>query len=71
VIELSFPADLYSDAALSEAIVAYAGVAECVVERSGDRAVVRVTSTSDADEQLVADELGNYVLGLTIERRGG
>lgn len=70
MIELSLPADLYSEAALEAAIAAFAGVAECVVERNAERALVKVTSTTDADERLVADELGNYVLGLTIERRG-
>ena len=71
MIELSFPVDLYAEAAVVEAIRAYHEVAECELTRSRDRCVVRVSSTTGADEQLLADELGNYALGLTVERHGG
>jgi hypothetical protein len=30
--------------------------------------VLRITSTTSFDEREIADELGNYVLGATIDR---
>ena len=70
MIALSFPAELYSERAIADAAQAFGDVAVCVVEPAADHFVVHVTATTELDEQLLADELGNYVLGRTIERRG-
>jgi hypothetical protein len=70
VIELGFPLDLYSQSAVTDALRAYESVADHALEMRDGRCVVRLTAKGDMDEQLLADELANYVLGLSIERRG-
>jgi hypothetical protein len=69
VTELVFNADLYSGFAVDEAVKAYSGHATMELEERPDAYVVRVTSKGDFDEATIADELGNYALGATIEAR--
>lgn len=68
--ELRFPADLYSGAAVDAALKAYAEHARAELEKTPDAWVVRVEALGDVDERLLADELANFALGATIERRG-
>jgi transaldolase len=69
VIELRLRLELYPVEAVREAARAYAEHAEVEVEERDALTLVRVSALAGADEQTLADELANYVLGLTIERR--
>jgi hypothetical protein len=70
VIELSFRRDLYSGAAVEEALRAFAEHAAIERIESEEAFVLRVRAPEGVDERLLSDELDNYVLGATIERRG-
>jgi hypothetical protein len=70
VIELRFSRDLYAGEAVDAAVKAYAEHARADLTESADAFVVRLEATSDVPEPLIADELSNYALGATIERRG-
>ncbi|GMV14545.1 MAG: hypothetical protein HS104_42380 [Polyangiaceae bacterium] len=70
MIELRFPSDLYSGEAIDQAVKVYAEHARAELEQTPDAYVVRLHALGDASEGLVADELANYALGATIERRG-
>lgn len=66
--ELRFVKSLYNEAAVDEAVSAYArfGTIERVDE--GERWVVRVTARDEARERRLANELANHALGRTIEQ---
>lgn len=66
--ELRFHRDLYDGPALDEAAKVYEPYASLSLVEEPSYWLVRVEG-DDAD--LVARELANYALGLTIERRGG
>lgn len=71
--ELRFHEELYDGFAIDEAVKAYAEYATAELAREGAAYVVRITAlplaTDDGiDEATLAAELGNYALGLTIER---
>jgi hypothetical protein len=68
VIEKSFHAELYDGAAVADATATYGDWGSFQVERTADSIVVRVTAREGIDEATLADELGNYALGLTIEK---
>jgi hypothetical protein len=68
VIEVTFNRDLYLEEALAEAIDLYGEHASIERETREQAFVVRITSTSGFDEREIADELGNYVLGATVDR---
>lgn len=70
MIELRFPTDLYSGEAIDKALKVYAEHARAELEETPDAVVVRLHALGDVSEVLVADELANYALGATIERRG-
>ena len=70
MITLYFRIDLYSGNAVDAAVKAFAAHARAELEERPDAWVVRLEATGDENEQLLADELSNYVLGATIERRG-
>ena len=69
MIELSFSADLYDEAAVRAAASAYARVATSVVESGASHHVVRLTSLGRVAEGRIADELGNFALGTMVEER--
>jgi hypothetical protein len=71
VTELSFHADLYDEAALTSAADVYAKVASCTVVPGTEYHRVALTATGSVAESRIADEFGNYALGITIERRKG
>jgi hypothetical protein len=73
MIELSFQHDLYDASAVDEATKVYGAYASIDLARGPSGDVVRVTVGPDhgaagVDERTLAAELGNYALGLTIER---
>lgn len=70
MIELRFHREVYAGEAVDEAIGVYAGYADLERAEDPDAWIVRCTVTDSAQEKLVANELCNYALGLTI-RRGG
>ena len=69
MIELRFVSELYPPAAVRDAAVAYAEFAQCEIEERDGATWVRVSASGDADESMLAAELANYALGLSIERR--
>jgi len=73
VIELRFHEELYDGFAIDEAVKAFAAFAEADLSRDGRAYVVKVTARPEAaslgiDERALGAELGNYALGLSIER---
>jgi hypothetical protein len=73
VIELRFHEELYDGFAIDEAVKAFAGFATMDLTRDGGAYVVKVTAGPEAlekgiDERVISAELGNYALGLSIER---
>jgi hypothetical protein len=67
---LGFRRDLYSGFAVDAAAKAFAELAEIERAETPDRFELRITAKAGHDERLLADELANYALGATIERRG-
>jgi hypothetical protein len=70
MIELRFCRSLYSGQALDQAIKTFAAHAECTREMTDAAWVVEVTARRPDRERMVAHELANFALGLTIERGG-
>jgi hypothetical protein len=70
VTELSFSRDLYAESAVGAALEVYSGHGRLGLRRTDAAWVVELEANSGVDEVLLADELANYVLGATIERRG-
>ena len=69
MIQLRFKKELYAGEALDQALEAFAPHAE--LTRSESETEWLVELKAEADEALVANELENFALGLTIESRGG
>src|SRR5262249_2826285 len=71
VIELHFHHDLYDGFAIDEAAKVYGPYAAMELVREPEAYVVRLTATAEGvDERTLAAELGNYALGLSVEREG-
>lgn len=70
MIELRFHRDLYAGEAVDEAARAFADHADCKRIQTVDAWVLRVTARRPGNERVIARELANYALGLTIERGG-
>ncbi|MBI3203847.1 MAG: hypothetical protein HYZ29_20070 [Myxococcales bacterium] len=70
MIELEFRCDLYAGGAVEAAVKVYSEHAKIARVESADAFVLRVEAAPGVDERLLADELGNYVLGATVELRG-
>ena len=66
---LHFKKELYVGEAVDEAIVAFDSHAK--LSRSESESEWLVEVQAEQDEDLIADELANYALGLSIELRGG
>ena len=69
MIERRFHRDLYPTAAVDGAVKVFEGFARFELADEGDYRVVRITAKRAEREQKVAQELGNFALGLT--RQGG
>jgi hypothetical protein len=67
---LAFRRDLYSGFAVDEAAKAFADFCTIEREEEAERWILKLTATGDTDEELLSNELSNYALGATIERRG-
>jgi hypothetical protein len=70
VIEKQFRADLYDGTAIDSAVKVYERFGAFELEKRDDVFVVRVTAKGSFDERDLADELDNFALGETIEKRG-
>ena len=68
MIELRFHHELYDGFAVDEAAKIYGPYATMELVREPEGFIVRLTGTTDIDERTIAAELGNYALGLTIEK---
>ncbi len=73
MIELRFHHDLYDGFAVDEAVKTYAAYTKAELTRETEAYVVRLTANAEAaaeglGEDLIARELLNFALGLTIER---
>lgn len=69
--EIRFHQDLYVGSAVDEALQVFRKFAAFDRAEEPPYWVVRVSGPSDRRERLVARELANYALGLTVHRRGG
>ena len=67
MIELRLHRELYRDASIAAAIRTYDRFAK--IERAEDGAYWIVRVEAPERERRIADELGNYALGLTIQER--
>lgn len=67
--ELRFHRELYRGESVDSAIKTYDRFATIEREEQPDYWVVRVSAADPTRERKVADELGNYALGLTIQER--
>ena len=65
MIERRFHRDLYPTAAIDGAVQVYERFARFELAEEGDYRVVRITAKKPEREQKIAQELGNYALGLT------
>jgi hypothetical protein len=70
-MDLTFHADLYDEAALRSAAEVYSKVAICTVVPGPEYHRVALSAKGTVPENRIADELGNYALGVTIEQRKG
>lgn len=73
MIELRFHRDLYGDEALTTAAEIYGAYGAIEVAEGAEAWTVRVSASAEAvaegiDERTLAAELGNYALGMTIEK---
>ncbi|MEZ4220099.1 MAG: HxsD-like protein [Polyangiaceae bacterium] len=68
MILVALKKELYGEAAVSAAVDVFREHAD-LARRDSD-SEWRIEVTASQDERLIADELANYALGLTIEGRG-
>jgi len=69
MLTLRFHKELYDGFVLDAAMRTYAAVASFERAEVGEYYEVRLTSSGRHPEQRIADELGNYALGASIEER--
>ncbi len=70
MIELRFHRELYDGKAVDEALKTFARFATFEQAEEPSHWVVRVRHDDAARERRIANELGNYALGLTIKSGG-
>ena len=70
MIELRFHRDLYAGTAIDAALVRLSGYAAFERAVDGEHFVVKVLGDDDKRVRKVARELGNFALGLTVEKGG-
>lgn len=69
MVEKHFRSDLYDGTAVDSAVKVYERFGSFELERRDGAFVVRVTAKAGIDERELADELCNFALGETIEKR--
>jgi hypothetical protein len=70
VIELRFHRELYDGKAVDEALKTFAKFATFEQAEEPTHWIVRITTADAARERKIANELGNFALGLTIKTGG-
>jgi len=70
VIELRFHRELYEGKAVDEALKTFAKFATFEQAEEPSHWIVRITGRDAARERRIANELGNFALGLTIKSGG-
>jgi hypothetical protein len=71
VTQLRFHRELYQGRAVDAAVKVYQPYARFELREEPTHWVVEVSADDAARERRIADELGNYALGLTVRDRGG
>lgn len=66
---LSFDKSLYVGTAVDEAVKVFAAHGTFALEETPAAWVVQVSHPDAARERRIADELGNFALGLTVQAR--
>ena len=65
--ELRFSLELYDEGAVKQAVEAFSEYGHVEVSMGDATALVQVTASSADDELELCGELGNYVLGATVD----
>ncbi len=71
MIELRFHRELYDGRAIDEALKTFAKFASFEQAEEPSHWIVRITGKDSVRERRIANELGNFALGLTIKSGGG
>ncbi len=69
MIELKFHREIYRGTAVDEAVKRFGTFAEFELAEEKDYWVVKLTARDPEREQKIAGELGNWALGLTVQKR--
>ncbi len=67
MIDFRFHRELYDGRAVDEAVKTYGKFARFELIEEATHWLVRIRAANDARERQVANELGNYALGITIK----
>jgi hypothetical protein len=68
--QLRFHRQIYRGTAVDEAVKSFGTFAEFALTEEPDYWVVQLTAKDPAKETKIAGELGNWALGLTVQKRG-
>ncbi len=68
---LRFDTTLYDLVAVNRAVEAFSGCAKLVVTEQPGYVTISVEAFDSGKQQMIDGELGNYVLGATIDLRSG
>lgn len=66
---LRFPRAVYAGTAIDESVKVFGRWATFELAEEADHWVVQLTALVPANERRIAGEVGNYALGLTIQKR--
>ncbi len=69
--ELRFRTDLYAVEAIEQTVAVYEAYATIEREHGEEVDILRVTAPVGVDEEILAAEIANYVLGATVDRDAG
>jgi hypothetical protein len=70
VTTLKFHREFYRGTAVDEAVKMFAAYAEFSLREESEHWVVQLSTDDEARERTIAGELGNWALGLTVQKRG-
>jgi hypothetical protein len=68
--QLKFHRQMYRGTAVDEAVKRFGAFAEFSLAEEPDYWVVQLTARDADREKKIAGELGNWALGLTVQKRG-
>ena len=67
--QLKFHRQIYRGTAVDEAVKRFAAFAEFQLREEPDYWIVQLSAREPAKEKKIAGELGNWALGLTVQKR--